>query len=161
MSKTRYMSITPHIYIRMLDGETKEQCEDRLVERIDPDGSAVIGWDESKVEINEEGRSIWTTTMNISQVINHTCNAPRVMTLEEVEEALDTVVWVDRPLFDNLSSEYALIDSYSRKLQIVELRYPFCDKDYRERSDYATYGKTWRCWTSRPTDEQRKAVKWE
>lgn len=46
MSKARYMSITPHIYIRMLDGETKEQCEDRLVERIDPDGSAIIGWDE-------------------------------------------------------------------------------------------------------------------
>lgn len=23
------------------------------------------------------------------------------------------------------------------------------------------YGKTWRCWTARPTDEQRKAVKWE
>lgn len=23
------------------------------------------------------------------------------------------------------------------------------------------YGKTWRCWTSRPTDEQRKAVKWD
>ena len=23
------------------------------------------------------------------------------------------------------------------------------------------YGKTWRCWTTRPTDEQRKAVKWE
>ena len=22
------------------------------------------------------------------------------------------------------------------------------------------YGKTWRCWTSKPTDEQRKAVKW-
>lgn len=24
----------------------------------------------------------------------------------------------------------------------------------------SAYGKTWRCWTSRPTDEQRKAVKW-
>ncbi len=23
------------------------------------------------------------------------------------------------------------------------------------------YGITWRCWTSRPTDEQRKEVKWE
>ena len=23
------------------------------------------------------------------------------------------------------------------------------------------YGKCWRCWTSRPTDEQRKAVKWD
>lgn len=86
---------------------------------------------------------------------------PRVMTLEEVEDAIDSVVWVDRPLFDNLSNEYALIDSYSRKLQIVELRYPFCDKDYRERSDYATYGKAWRCWTARPTDEQREAVAWE
>lgn len=24
-----------------------------------------------------------------------------------------------------------------------------------------SYGKTWRCWTARPTDEQRKAVKWD
>ena len=85
---------------------------------------------------------------------------PRVMTLEEVEDALDTVVWVDRPLFDNSSDEYALIDAYSRKTQIVELRYPFCDKDYRERADYATYGKTWRCWTQQPTKEQREAVPW-
>lgn len=23
------------------------------------------------------------------------------------------------------------------------------------------YGKTWRCWTFRPTDEQREAAKWE
>ena len=23
------------------------------------------------------------------------------------------------------------------------------------------YGKTWRCWTARPTDAQREAVKWE
>lgn len=23
------------------------------------------------------------------------------------------------------------------------------------------YGRTWRCWTSRPTDEQREAVKWD
>ena len=23
------------------------------------------------------------------------------------------------------------------------------------------YGKTWRCWTARPTEEQRKAAKWD
>lgn len=23
------------------------------------------------------------------------------------------------------------------------------------------YGRTWRCWTSRPTDEQREATPWE
>ena len=97
----------------------------------------------------------------ISKIDDLLTQESRVMTLEEVEDALDTVVWVDRPLFDNSSAEYALVDSYSRKTRIVELRYPFCDKDYRERSDYATYGKNWRCWTSRPTDEQREKVKWE
>ena len=25
----------------------------------------------------------------------------------------------------------------------------------------AVYGKTWRCWTARPTEEQRKAVLWD
>lgn len=52
MPKIRYLSITPYIYIKMLDGETKEQCEARLVRRIYPD--AIIGWEESKVEIDEE-----------------------------------------------------------------------------------------------------------
>lgn len=27
--------------------------------------------------------------------------------------------------------------------------------------DFYAYGKDWRCWSYRPTDEQRKAVKWE
>lgn len=26
--------------------------------------------------------------------------------------------------------------------------------------DFYEYGLSWRCWTSRPTEEQRKAVKW-
>lgn len=25
----------------------------------------------------------------------------------------------------------------------------------------STYGKTWRCWDKRPTEEERKAVKWD
>lgn len=31
-------------------------------------------------------------------------------------------------------------------------------KDYLDLSDYY---KAWRCWTARPTEEQRKAVKWD
>lgn len=27
-------------------------------------------------------------------------------------------------------------------------------------ADYDYYGKTWRCWTSRPTDEQREVTPW-
>lgn len=52
MPKSRYLVITPYIYIKMLDGETKEQCENRLVKRIYPD--AIIGWEESKVEIDDD-----------------------------------------------------------------------------------------------------------
>ena len=29
------------------------------------------------------------------------------------------------------------------------------------RLDRDDYGKTWRCWSRRPTDEERKAAKWE
>ena len=41
----------------MLDGETKEQAEDRLIERIDPGGEAIMSWYESEVEVydDEEG----------------------------------------------------------------------------------------------------------
>ena len=32
---------------------------------------------------------------------------------------------------------------------------------YVHHGDFDTYNLTWRCWTQRPTDEQRKAAKWE
>ena len=31
----------------------------------------------------------------------------------------------------------------------------------RYRRTEARYGKSWRCWTAKPTDEQREEVKWE
>ena len=83
---------------------------------------------------------------------------PRVLTLEEVEDALDTIVWVDRPQVENSSDEYALISSYSHKLGYVDLK--FIDEGWG-RFTYAWYGKTWRCWDKRPYDEERKAAKWD
>lgn len=32
--------------------------------------------------------------------------------------------------------------------------------DFFNHFDQNTYGKTWRCWSAKPTDEQREAVKW-
>ena len=32
-------------------------------------------------------------------------------------------------------------------------------EDWEEKE--SEYGRTWRCWSSRPTDEQMEAVKWE
>lgn len=50
----RYMKITMAICFPMLDGETREDAEDRLVERIDPDGNTVMTWNESDVEVEDE-----------------------------------------------------------------------------------------------------------
>lgn len=86
---------------------------------------------------------------------------PRVLTLEEIEDALDTVVWVEEPQVENLADRYGLIEAYSHKDGFVDIFFGFSDQPVTERYYYSDYGKTWRCWAYRPTDEQRKAVKWE
>lgn len=48
------MRIKMTICFPMLDGETKEQAEDRLIERIDPDGEAIMSWYESEVEVYDD-----------------------------------------------------------------------------------------------------------
>ena len=61
-------------------------------------------------------------------------------------------------------------DRVTREPIVIEIRSGVCawiiDDEVRElpgEADLSSdlYGKTWRCWTSRPTDEQREAVKWE
>ena len=47
------MRIKMTICFPMLDGETKEQAEDRLIERIDQDGNAIMSWNESEVEVHD------------------------------------------------------------------------------------------------------------
>lgn len=85
----------------------------------------------------------------------------RVMTLEEIEDALYNVVWLDIPGAENLADGFSLIMAYSRKNGYVLLDSPFGDNPSQDRFEYTDYNKTWRCWTSRPTDEQREAVKWD
>lgn len=86
---------------------------------------------------------------------------PRVMTLEEIEDALDNVVWLDIPGAENLADGFSLIMAYSRKYGFVLLDSPFGDNPSQDRFEYTDYNKTWRCWTARPTDEQREATPWE
>ena len=53
----KMMRIKMTICFPMLDGETKEQAEDRLIERIDQDGNVIMSWYENEVEVydDEEG----------------------------------------------------------------------------------------------------------
>lgn len=104
---------------------------------------------------------------------------PQVMTLEEVksqqpdEDTDDNWMWI----------EYR--DGCVRLIHYVKFKETICAKfpmGYKEiiyqhtssfpydshlrellikRANCDTYGKTWRCWTSRPSDEQREATLWE
>lgn len=51
----RYLRFPLTIFFPMLDGETKEQAEDRMIERIDPDGDVeVMSWNDGEVEVIED-----------------------------------------------------------------------------------------------------------
>ena len=82
----------------------------------------------------------------------------RVMTLEEVNRfvyGMPYIIEINKP-----REEPRLIYGlYSH--QGVNGGFYFAFTDARSHFFDVDYGKTWRCWTSRPTDEQREAVKWD
>ena len=83
---------------------------------------------------------------------------PRVMTLEEVEHFTYGSPYI---IETNLigSEPRLMYGLYS--YQGIGGNFDFAIADGRKHLFDADYGKTWRCWTSRPTQEQRQAVKWE
>ena len=80
---------------------------------------------------------------------------PRVMTLEEVRDEAEYMFLEKHS--ETGSDLYGCAirgdcDGYGIELLMGEYD---C-----ARGRWRDYGKTWRCWSSRPTDEQRKAVAW-
>ena len=76
---------------------------------------------------------------------------PRVMTLEELVR--DNVVWLEDYDKENVVPGIYCDGHDGDRVFATKMHgYLFVkDDDYMIR---------WRCWTSRPTDEQREAVKW-
>lgn len=87
---------------------------------------------------------------------------PRVMTLEEVKSMKHfTICAVEQrsKIIKNVfNAEYGGIVTLGDKDFLDFGLYGNID---RYRRTEGGYGKTWRCWTSRPTDRQREAMKWE
>ena len=81
---------------------------------------------------------------------------PRVMTRLEIEQSEECVVWFE----DDQFNCYALVDGINQRNSWVWLN-TVGDMGLQQRRDCENYGKRWRCWTKRPTEDQRKAVKWE
>lgn len=79
---------------------------------------------------------------------------PRVITAEELED------WLEPAYLEDIfyGGRWALIADFSANWFIFNVTEPGFLKE--EEFHVSEYGRRWRCWTSRPTDEQRKAVKW-
>lgn len=77
---------------------------------------------------------------------------PRVMTLKEIVSA--ECVWIEYATSENI------VIALPWNIELTDDTYNFigmpnCFVEFR-----SLYGEEWRCWTSRPTDEQRKATPW-
>ena len=81
---------------------------------------------------------------------------PRVMTRLEIEQSKERIVWLE----DDQFNSYALVDGIDQRNGWVWLS-TFGNMGLQQRRDCENYGKRWRCWTKRPTEDQRKAVKLE
>lgn len=80
----------------------------------------------------------------------------RMLTLDEIIAACGEPVWFEENTLQGSYGAWGVVKGINEPYKAVEIggvRYTYWAK--------AKYNITWRCWTSRPTDEQRKAVKWD
>lgn len=80
---------------------------------------------------------------------------PRVMTLEEVKDGKWDYCYLE---YDAVRGKEEQIFT-GGKHRITCVTWPSITSMRISPGDNE-YGKRWRCWTSRPTEEQREAVKW-
>lgn len=80
---------------------------------------------------------------------------PRLLTLEEVHEmAWDYCFLEEEVIKDNV------LQKYCGKHHVKCITWPSIASCVLTFGDDA-YGKRWRCWSAKPTDEQREAVAWD
>lgn len=92
---------------------------------------------------------------------------PRLYTVEEIEKAEDMACWLEYSVDENRSSMILCMkDDVTAKIN--REHHPNNASDtvfsdvigYCEGYNYRDYNKTWRCWTSEPTIEERQEVLW-
>ena len=131
-----------------------------------PDGQATYHydvdpyWDMFKCRVLDNAPE-WdghTPAQAIERIGKLKAQEPRVMTLDEVNRfvfgspyIVETNIPGDEPrLMYGLYSHHGIAGNYT--FDTVDRRRNLYDVDY---------DRFWRCWTSRPTDEQREAIPWQ
>ena len=87
---------------------------------------------------------------------------PRVMTLDEIGNALETPLWKEtKRAHKDLYTGWVLAYDIQKGLGITGTRLGMSEPSGRVVwYGLDDYGKTWRCWTSEPTEEVRRATPW-
>ena len=111
-----------------------------------------------KGPIGEQGRECK------SELITSVCHwlvvqehEPRIMTLEELRQAKDVWVWMERR-FDSFKGRPYNIEAEFHTSVDKDGNHFFVDRASRPEE---CYEKMWRCWNNIPTDEQRKNMPWK
>lgn len=96
---------------------------------------------------------------DVCSLLQIDANAPRVLTLEEVKDSIGEAIYFESrgtymgkivfPILPALFTQHGL------------MRYVHPQSSHYSELGLHDYGKVWRCWNARPTDEQRKKVKWD
>ena len=79
---------------------------------------------------------------------------PRVIDIREIYTAKKLDVWIEDK-GDNIAHPLMLIETEMTNKSQTAFFYPMLVRLIK------AYGKTWRCWTARPTEEQRDATPWD
>lgn len=133
-----------------LYGQTLQQCLERecpYVEQRGETGECVRFLHEDAMAVMEEAET-WRQVAAATDV-------PRVLTLEEVKEKKPFVLWVEDLDTGALLFRVALIDNDYRDYSL-----DWC-VDITVEENQQDYGKRWRFWDRKPTNEQREAELWK
>lgn len=90
---------------------------------------------------------------------------PRLLTLEEVLACSPRTewLWFEEPACTSVKAKgFAMVCAQISDIGDYFVSAAVPNEWYDDVLEFysVNYGKTWRCWSARPTDEQREAVKW-
>jgi hypothetical protein len=116
-----------------------------------------IKWIDAEIHRAEYINTMWLDCVQVEPLMQIrellTAHQPRVLTLEDATG--DEEVWFEFRPAD--IGRYA--DCYMHHIG-DRTRVFFTGQSCMSLFENTEYNRTWRCWTSRPTDEQRKATPW-
>lgn len=85
------------------------------------------------------------------------CEKPLVpMTQEHI---YNDPVWLEVKAENDIPRVVDVIPSFANPAERAEIA--FIGQDRRAHLPYSHYGSSWRCWSRKPTEAERKAAKWD